>query len=177
MAALTGEIMRFSLFGLGLVFCLPASAQELVLQGGDGEGYGTFGVDEFGHIGGCGGHGMQFDPLGELTNNQANCRSVTTLFDQGGQWRQPLWNGGWMYHPLYNNAPGLDCVGYERPTDVLATDEHVLSDELVSEHHRRTNFVVAGKPDLAIELDQFVCGATLFQTYTCLLYTSPSPRD
>jgi MYXO-CTERM domain-containing protein len=163
---LNGERMRFSLFGLGLVFCVTAAAEDLVLQGGDGEGYGSFGVDEFGHIGGCGGHGMQFDPLGELTNNQANCRSVTTLFDQGGEWRQPMWNGGWMYHPLYNGSPGLDCVGYERPTDVLAGDEHVLSDERVGEHHRRTNFVVPGKPDLAIELDQFVCGATLFQTYT-----------
>ncbi|MFT6143775.1 MAG: hypothetical protein ACJATT_004739 [Myxococcota bacterium] len=87
------------------------------------------------------------------------------LFDQGGEWQQAWQNGTWPFNRVFDDNAS-SCVGYDRPTDVLAGDEHMLSDERVGEPHRRSSFVVAGNPDLAVELDPFVSGATLFQTYT-----------
>lgn len=128
--------------------------QIFALTSGSGptaDGFGYFGVDEFGSMCQCTGTGIRFNPLGPIySSREALARDTLYVFDQGGQWRQAL-----TRHAI----PPQWC-------DAIPSIDQVVFDTLVSPSVRTSEFVLPANPDVTVNLVQTASGATLTQDYT-----------
>ncbi|MFO0761545.1 MAG: thrombospondin type 3 repeat-containing protein [Byssovorax sp.] len=146
---------------------VPASALEVVLWSGSGDGFASFNVDEFGAIQGCGGPdapGARFDPIGPFPEKNANCHTATYAMDPLSKRRQPL-DAAWPY---------FDLCGGDPATEVTLGPANVMSDVVDGTKRRTTMFSLNSFPELTVSLTQLACGSRLTQTYT---FTNSGPKD
>ena len=70
------------------------------------------------------------------------------------------------------------CMGHENPDEVRATIANLMLQYIaVDEEECRVDDYIFHRKIGGIEMDYMACNVEMASVETCLLYTSPSPRD